>query len=491
MKLELKGHNFRYECEKICRIFFPAEKIIFAENGDEVPDDGRNVYTEIEKDGEKYRFSCTAVIDSKKEAYSFVSDLSSDDADEEKELAKAILKVLSEITGITPPWGILTGVRPTKLMRTYIESYSDTKAQELFKSQLLVSEEKTALAYKVAKVEEKAVSLSGKNSFSLYVSIPFCPTRCSYCSFVSHSIAQAKKLIPDYVRLLCEEIKETARVAEKLSLKLETVYIGGGTPTSLAATDLKKICDALKECFDMASVREFTVEAGRPDTITEEKLKVLKEADVTRISINPQTFSDEVLKEIGRRHTAADIYEKFSLARNTGFDNINTDLIAGLSGDSIEGFSASVDKAIALGAENITVHTLALKSASDLVTKEKTDTLCTDTEQMVKYAAKALTEAGYIPYYMYRQSKSLGNLENVGWCRENYDCLYNIYMMEEIHSVFAVGAGAVTRLKNQSTGKISRVYNFKYPYEYISRFNEIIDRKKDITEFYTQINPTE
>ncbi len=485
MKLELKGHNFKYECEKICRIFFPAEKIVFAENGEEIPDENANVYTEIKKDGNKYRFSCKAVIDGKEEAYSFVSDLSQDDADEEKELAKAMLKVLSAVTGITPPWGILTGVRPVKLMRTYIKTYSDTKAIELFKNQLLVSEEKTALAYKVAKAEEKAVSLSRENSFSLYVSIPFCPTRCAYCSFVSHSVAQAKKLIPDYVKLLCDEIKETAKTARDLSLKLETVYIGGGTPTSLEHTFLKEICDALKENFDMSQVKEFTVEAGRPDTISEEKLKVLKEANVTRISINPQTFSDEVLKNIGRKHTAGDIYEKFSLARSMGFDNINTDLIAGLSGDTPESFSLSVDKAIALGAENITVHTLALKSASDLVTKEQTNSLTGDTAQMVRYANKALTAAGYIPYYMYRQSKSLGNLENVGWCKENYDCLYNIYMMEEIHSVFAVGAGAVTRLKNQATGKISRVYNFKYPYEYISRFNEIIERKKDIIEFHT------
>lgn len=487
MKLELKGHNFRYECEKICRIFFPAEKIVFAENGEKVPDEDRNVYTEIEKVGEEYRFSCKAVIDSKENAYSFVSDLSSDDADEEKELAKAIVKVLSEITGITPPWGILTGVRPSKLMRTYISLFGDERAQELFRSQLLVSEEKTALVYKVAKVEERAVSLSKENSFSLYVSIPFCPTRCSYCSFVSHSISQAKKLIPDYVRLLCDEIKETAKTARELKLKLETVYIGGGTPTSLEHTDLKKICDALKENFDMDNITEFTVEAGRPDTITEEKLRVLKEAFVTRISINPQTFSDEVLKNIGRKHTADDIYEKFALARKLDFNNINTDLIAGLSGDTPEGFASSVDKAIALSAENITVHTLALKSASDLVTKEKISPEA-DTVRMVKYANKALSEAGYIPYYMYRQSKSLGNLENVGWCKENFDCLYNIYMMEEIHSVFAVGAGAVTRLKDRQTGKISRVYNFKYPYEYISRFDELIGRKKDIIEFYGGTN---
>ena len=487
MKLELKGHNFRYECEKICRIFFPAEKIAFAENGEEIPDESRNVYTEIEKNGEEYRFSCKAVIDGKENAYSFVSDLSVDDADEEKELAKAIVKVLSDITGITPPWGILTGVRPSKLMRTYISLFGDERAQELFKSQLLVSEEKTALAYTVAKVEERAVSLSKENSFSLYVSIPFCPTRCSYCSFVSHSISQAKKLIPDYVKLLCNEIKETAKLAGDLELKLETVYIGGGTPTSLEHTDLEKICTALRESFDMSNITEFTVEAGRPDTITEEKLRVLKEAGVTRISINPQTFSDEVLKSIGRKHTAQDIYDKFSLARALGFDNINTDLIAGLSGDTPGSFSDSVDKAISLGAENITVHTLALKSASDLVTKEKISPEA-DTERMVRYASKALSEAGYIPYYMYRQSKSVGNLENVGWCKENYDCLYNIYMMEEIHSVFAVGAGAVTRLKDQTTGKISRVYNFKYPYEYISRFDELIGRKKDILEFYGGTN---
>lgn len=485
MKLHLIGHTFKYECEKICRIFYPTEKIVFAGNSDDEISDSKTLIAQTQETDDGIIYLCKAVIDGKKGEYSFKGE-KCDDSQKEKELAKAIVKVLSEITGIVPPWGILTGVRPSKLMRTYIKQFGDEAARDNFMDSLLVSPEKTVLAYKVAKVEERAVGLSEKNSFSLYVSIPFCPTRCSYCSFVSHSINQAKKLIPDYVRLLCEEIKLTAEVAKKLNLKLETVYIGGGTPTSLEHTDLEKICNALKENFDMENIREFTVEAGRPDTITEEKLRVLKENGVNRISINPQSFSDDVLRAIGRQHSVKDFFDKFSLARKTDFNNINIDLIAGLSGDTLNGFCRSVDEAVKLNAENITVHTLSLKRSSEIVVQNELDSLCRQTEEMLEYAFSTLTENGYIPYYMYRQSKMLGNLENVGWCKPKAECMYNIYMMEEIHSVLAVGGGAVTRLKDPETGKIGRVYNFKYPYEYISRFEELVERKREIIKFYEE-----
>ena len=236
----------------------------------------------------------------------------------------------------------------------------------------------------------------------------------------------------------------------------------------------------------MSTLREYTVEAGRPDTVTEDKLMALKGAGVGRISINPQSFNDEVLDSIGRRHTSKQTLDAFALARKCGFDNINMDLIAGLPKDTLSSFKNSVDTAVSLGAESVTVHTLAMKSAAYMVTRENaydiSDKLLTF--DMVEYSNFCLKSGGYYPYYMYRQSKSVGNLENVGWCKDNMDCLYNVYMMDETHSVFAVGAGAVTRLKNQDTGKIERIYNFKYPYEYIDRFDEIIERKKLIEKFY-------
>ena len=492
MILSFDGHSYRYECEKICRIFFPTEKIVFAD-GPEPPEGDRTVRTIVKPAGKNILFRCEAEIDGLYRSDGFYAaapeetDPAAYDAACEKLLAQPMIHVLSDITGVTPPWGILTGVRPAKLMRRYLAQYGEEEALRRFTGPLMVSREKAALAARVARAENECAALSADNSFSLYVSVPFCPTRCAYCSFVSHSIAQAKKLIPDYVGLLCREIGQTGDLARALGLRLETVYIGGGTPTSLSAAHLKTIADALNGAFDMENAREFTVEAGRPDTVDREKLAVLKNAGVTRISINPQTFSDAVLERIGRRHTAADILDKYALAREAGFDDINMDLIAGLPGDTPESFAESLHKAISLAPENVTVHTLALKRSSALSVSETglpTSDSRLPTQTMLARAASALPAAGYAPYYMYRQSKSAGNLENVGWTQPGKACLYNVFMMEEIHSVLAVGAGAVTRLVDPRTGFIKRVYNFKYPYEYIGRFEEQSGRKQDVRDFY-------
>lgn len=481
MNLYLINHTYKYETEKICRIFYPAEKIVFCEYE---PQDGEIsspcVITKVDAGEKENRFFCRAVIgekDEKNVTFAPVPDENEAKTVNERELARCLLPVLQNITGIVPGWGILTGVRPSKLMRRHIELSGEEEAQRYFGEYLLVSPQKAELAKNVALAEEKICSLSQNNSFSLYVSIPFCPTRCSYCSFVSHSVASAKKLIPDYVRLLCEEIRLSGEVSKTLGLRIESVYFGGGTPTSLDAESLEMLTDAVRESFSLAECREYTVEAGRPDTITEEKLRVLKKAGVDRISINPQSFDDEVLKKAGRCHTSADTLEKFRLARKTGFDNINMDFIAGLPGDTPEGFKKSIDTALSLSPENITVHTLALKSASDMVTGQNTADICTATSAMVDYSRGALYENGYFPYYMYRQSKSVGNLENVGWSKPGSECLYNVFMMEEIHSIIACGGGAVTKIVSPD-GNIERIYNFKYPYEYISRFDEIRARKK-------------
>ena len=487
MILFLIGHTYKYESEKVCRIFFPTEKIIFADAlSSSLPEDSKRVLTEIINRGEYTDYICKAEIDGKSEQYTVTEKTDKEDFIEENSLAAAMVKALSNLTGIVPPWGILTGVRPSKLMRKLIAANGEENAQNIFHSELMVSGKKTQLAFNVAKAESGAIALSKPNSFSLYISIPFCPTRCSYCSFVSHSVAQAKKLIPEYVELLCEEIRRTAAIAKALSLKLETVYFGGGTPTSLSADEIKKLLFAVNDNFGAAFCREFTVEAGRPDTIDEEKLRALKNAGVNRISVNPQTFSDEVLKNIGRQHKSSDTEEKFMLARSIGFDNINMDLIAGLTGDTLEGFNFSLNKALSLSPENITVHTLALKRAARMSTEnEQTESACLISD-MVELSNSSLYKNGYLPYYMYRQSKSLGNLENVGWTKPGRDCLYNIYMMEETHTVLACGAGAVTKLKEPNGENIERIYNFKYPYEYISRFSELTDRKKYIEEFYTK-----
>ncbi len=479
-------HNYKYECEKICRLYFPAEKISFSSDEGEISEDSRRIYTKITDRGEEYEFCCTAVFGGTEKTYSFLYKKEGNDSDSQKErlLAKAIVRVLSEITGIVPPWGILTGIRPAKLMRKYISSEGKEKAKEIFSSFFEVSEEKTFLAAEISEYEEASIRMTGRNSFSLYVSIPFCPSRCSYCSFVSHSVDKAGKLIPDYTDKLCEELSYIADIARELSLRLETVYIGGGTPTSFSAELLGRIIRTIKNSFSTEYVREFTVEAGRPDTIDEKKLAVLKNEGVTRISINPQTFSDKVLGIIGRKHTAEETLEKYFLARRLGFDNINMDFIAGLPGDTYESFCESMKRAVELSPENITVHTLSMKRSSDMVTGNGASDICRETEKMLTFAGKLLRENGYFPYYMYRQSKTVGNLENVGWCRKDRPCLYNIYMMDEIHTVLSAGAGSVTKLVRFGEDSIERIYNFKYPYEYISDFQIMLQRKDEIRRFY-------
>jgi oxygen-independent coproporphyrinogen-3 oxidase len=299
-------------------------------------------------------------------------------------------------------------------------------------------------------------------------------------------VEKTAKMVPQYVELLCEELAETARIAKELRLSLKTVYFGGGTPTQLTADQLDTVLTAVEKHFDLSQLLEYTVEGGRPDTITPEKLKVLKEHGVDRLSINPQTMHDHVLETIGRRHTAQQVLDAFSMARQAGFDNINMDVIAGLPGDSFEGFCSTLQQLLALHPENITVHTLSIKRSSFLTADGGVATVPTiDTvEKMLDYASDVLTQQGFSPYYLYRQSKMLGNLENVGWSLTGKDCLYNIYMMNELHTVLAAGAGAVIRLKDPHSGQIERIFNFKYPYEYNERFSTILERKQGIFDFY-------
>lgn len=410
------------------------------------------------------------------------------DDDNELVSAQLLYKLLCDFTGLTQPWGILTGVRPVKLLRRLAEESSEEQAVKKFEKDFFVSNEKIALSRETEHNERKILELSKPESFSLYVGIPFCPSRCSYCSFVMASIERAEKLIEPYTKLLCEEIKRTAEIANKLGLRLETVYFGGGTPTTLSAEQLDTVLGTVNNSFDMSTCREFTVEAGRPDTIDIAKLFALKENKVDRISINPQTTNDEVLKTIGRKHTAQQFFDAFELARKCGFDNINTDLIAGLPTDTPESFKNSLDSIIRLNAECITVHTLCMKRASRLTTEGVTLDLqqARDAREMLAYTQNILGQNEYLPYYMYRQSRMVGNLENVGWSKKGFESLYNVYVMDETHTILACGSGGVTKLKRNNPDYLERIFNFKYPYEYIDRFDELIQRKSGIMQFYGQ-----
>lgn len=479
------NNSYHYETENLLRVFFPLERFHCTDEVQEGED-----YCIIETDGSKagVTLSLSGEILSSEEVFS-LGDKEKGESDGsfmERKCAILLFSLLCNYTSYTPPWGILTGVRPAKLMTKLVSAMGEERAKEYFINELKVSEEKTGLALMVAKNEAPLMEINTEKSYSLYVSIPFCPSRCSYCSFISHSNESAKKLMPSYVERLCEEIRLTGEIARELGLKLESIYMGGGTPTALTAELLKRVTDAISESFPVSSVREYTVEAGRPDSITDEKLEIIKSCGATRISINPQTFSDDVLKAIGRNHTSQMTVDAFLLAREKGHNNINMDLIAGLPTDTPENYAETLRKALSFSPENITVHTLALKRSSTIVTENRDTNSGETASVMLSLTQRELLSAGYIPYYMYRQSKCLGNLENVGWAKKGYEGLYNVYMMEEIHSVFAVGAGAVTKLKAPSDSSIERVFNYKYPYEYIGSFDEIIKRKEQIKEFYAK-----
>lgn len=479
MNLYVKNHNFHFELENLTRLFFPNEKITVIRDFSEPQPPC--IYTEISD-----KITISVNIGSFNKSETAVKKLTDDD--NELVSAQLLYKLLCDFTGLTQPWGILTGVRPVKLLRRLAEESSEEQAVKKFEKDFFVSNEKIALSRETEHNEQKILELSKPESFSLYVGIPFCPSRCSYCSFVMASIERAEKLIEPYTKLLCEEIKRTAEIANKLGLRLETVYFGGGTPTTLSAEQLDTVLGTVNKSFDMSTCREFTVEAGRPDTIDIAKLLALKENKVDRISINPQTVNDEVLKTIGRKHTAQQFFDAFELARKCGFDNINTDLIAGLPTDTPESFKNSLDSIVRLNAECITVHTLCMKRASRLTTEGVTLDLqqTRDAREMLAYTQNILGQNEYIPYYMYRQSRMVGNLENVGWSKKGFESLYNVYVMDETHTILACGSGGVTKLKRNNPDYLERIFNFKYPYEYIDRFDELIQRKSGIMQFYGQ-----
>lgn len=479
MNLYVKNHNFHFELENLTRLFFPNEKITVIRDFSEPQPP--YIYTEVSD-----KITLSVNIGSFNKSETAVKKLTDDD--NELVSAQLLYKLLCDFTGLTQPWGILTGVRPVKLLRRLAEESNEEQAVKKFENDFFVSNEKIALSRETEHNERKILELSKPESFSLYVGIPFCPSRCSYCSFVMASIERAEKLIEPYTKLLCEEIKRTAEIASKLGLRLETVYFGGGTPTTLSAEQLDTVLGTVNKSFDMSTCREFTVEAGRPDTIDIAKLFALKENKVDRISINPQTTNDEVLKTIGRKHTAQQFFDAFELARKCGFDNINTDLIAGLPTDTPESFKNSLDSIVRLNAECITVHTLCMKRASRLTTEGVTLDLqqARDAREMLAYTQNILGQNEYIPYYMYRQSRMVGNLENVGWSKKGFESLYNVYVMDETHTILACGSGGVTKLKRNNPDYLERIFNFKYPYEYIDRFDELIQRKSGIMQFYGQ-----
>ncbi len=493
MKLIIDGQVNVYYVQTLCMIFFPGEK--FSEDQPITPQTPVLALC-VKSDDQGYNVTAELTLGDKK-AQSQKYYVYRTDVDKDKLLKLAlgdvVLAVCGEVCGYRPSWGMLTGVRPSKVATDMLKKgISKTRVKKILSGEYFVIPKKAALATDVALNEARIIGTPDKKDCSVYISIPFCPTRCAYCSFVSYTSKRLLSLIPDYLAKLCDEVKHTFACINNLGLHVKTVYIGGGTPTILTADQLRMLLSVISESTDVTALEEYTLESGRPDTISAEKFAVAKEYGVTRVSVNPQILCDEVLQGIGRGHDSDEFYRAFEIARNADFQVINTDLIAGLPGDKFSTFAASFDKIISLKPENITVHTFCVKKSAEILQKDSKvyDIRGGDTGKCVDYSQIKAMHEGYKPYYMYRQKNTVGNFENVGMALEGKEGLYNIYMMEEVHSIFAAGAGAVTKAVDYvpidgSKPFIKRFFNEKYPYEYLKNENSN-EKLKEIEQFYKE-----
>ena len=499
MKVIINGDVSIFYIETLCLLFYPGSKFSDKEA------DGYTVTVNVEEETSEIRAS--VIINNSKDTYSgefnldSTGNLSRPSMAKKIAVGKAFLEAGKKALGIVPPWGILTGVRPSKLALWELEKgKSVDETVRIFVDEYATSNQKAKLACKIASREKSLLKESLYGKSSVYISIPFCPSKCSYCSFVSFTSEKLLSLIPEYLDVLISDIKRTGKLIDRLGHKISTVYIGGGTPSILTENQLEKLLKCVSDSIDVSSLEEFTLEAGRPDTITADKFSIAENYGVSRVSVNTQTLNDDVLRSIGRRHDSAGFFRAYEFAEKSGIRDINVDLIAGLPGESYESFASSVDRIADLSPENITVHTFCVKRSADLRHAGVYAAECITADKSVSYSEETLISRGYQPYYMYRQKNAVGNLENVGYSVPGHECLYNVLMMEEIQSIFAVGAGAVTKLvgKDSTTGelKIVRIAENKYPYEYLSDKGDPdhvknVQKEKEIIEFFDPGQDTE
>ena len=468
MNLTLIGHEDRYAVEQLQMALFPENP-----EGSAVSSLFRG----------KTWLTATAKITLNGKTVSAVRRLKADE--ETVRLRRRILQQSYYLAAVQlldrkPAWGALAGVRPTKITTKHLlEGGTPASADRLMRDVYYVTPERRQLAVDCSESTVKAVSLMDKDDLSVYVGIPFCPTRCSYCSFVSRTVGKKTELLDKYLAALEREIQVTARLMKESGKHLLTLYIGGGTPSILSTPQMIHLLDTLRESFDFSRCIEFTVEGGRPDTLDLEKLRAIRAHGADRMSINPQTMEDSVLRACGRPHTGADVIRAYRQAEEAGFSAINMDLIAGLPTDDFDGFRRSLDAVAALNPANITVHTLALKKGADLFEKREGLSTAEEVSRMVDYSNAALRNLSYKPYYLYRQKYMSGSFENVGWSREGLDCLYNIYMMEELHTIVSLGGGGMNKV-NLPDGTLQRFHNPKFPEQYIEMIDSVCRQKEEL-----------
>lgn len=487
MRLYFSGHDCRYAAEQSLLMLFPGEKPEYPEGSPS----GERCELRVSR-GAKYTV-CTALLVRSGAAFRGRAQAENPDpADEyalrgcENRIVKLAFYRAALASGLPKPeWGSLSGVRPAKLMDAYLrEGLSPRAAKGRFMREYFVSGSRAQLCLDAALAAQEAARSLDERDVCLYVGIPFCPTRCAYCSFVSQSVEKSMKLMEPFLDALLLDIRATAAETRRAGLRPVALYMGGGTPTTLSAAQLDRLCAALEREFDLSALREYTVEAGRPDTITAEKLRVLRAHGVGRVSVNPQTMSDSVLEAIGRRHTAQDIVDALALVRECGGFEVNMDLIAGLPTDTAGGFSRTLDAVLSLAPENVTVHTLSLKRGSGLTLAGRPMPQAGEVRAMLDEAMERLAGSGYAPYYLYRQKNMAGGFENVGWTKPGSENLYNICIMEELCSILAMGAGGSTKLVANGGKRIKRFIAPKYPQEYINAAPGFAAGKERIGEFY-------
>ena len=488
MKLIFEGHDYRYAVEQSLLAFFPDERPVYE---GEDPNAARVALSIKEKTAVAITELTVDGRTSRGEARTALAG-AEDDYERERLKQRAVklsfFEAARTLTGATPAWGALTGIRPAKLAAGLLEEgKSEAETDAILRDTYFVSDSRRKLCLPCAKAGLEAKAGLAENEISLYVGIPFCPTRCAYCSFVSNSVEKSFHLVEPYLQALLAEVDSAAEMVKELGLRVRSFYMGGGTPTTLTAEQMDRLLDRLNGRFDLANAVERTVEAGRPDTITAEKLAVLRRNGVDRISVNPQSMDDRVLSAIGRRHSGDDIREAMEQVRRAGFPHVNMDLIAGLPEDTPESFRRTLDEVIAFSTDNITIHTLSLKKGSRITLEGTRIPTVEEVSAMLDYAAPALEEAGFAPYYLYRQKYMSGSFENVGWCRPGGTGWYNIYIMEELHTILSLGAGGSTKMVDPARNHIERVFNLKYPQEYIQRPEKIAANQAAFRAFYSQM----
>ena len=486
MKLTFRGHDDRYAVEQSLLAFFPEERPVYE------GEDGESHAEVTLREGGTYAVGVTVLTYGGKKArgearvrVAGVSDEYERERLRQRALKLSFFRAAREVTGVTPSWGALTGIRPAKLVRSMMEEgMTAAQADRVLRETYCVSPARRRLALESAAAGLKAKNELRPEEISLYIGIPFCPTRCAYCSFVSASVEKSFKLMEPYLESLTAEIDAAGRMVRETGLRVKSFYMGGGTPTTLSARQMDALLTKVNESFDLSGCAEYCIEAGRPDTIDREKLQVLLDHGADRISVNPQSLEAQVLEAIGRHHSPEDIERAMELAVSMGFPHVNMDLIAGLPADTPEGFQRTLDRCMTFGADNITVHTLSLKKGSRILLEGLPIPTAEDVAAMLDYADPALRARGFQPYYLYRQKYMSGSFENVGWCISGAEGLYNIYIMEELHSILSLGAGGSTKMVDTKRNRIERVFHPKFPLEYIQRPEKLAENLETFRRFH-------